>query len=123
MSKDDDVQPGTGGRPWGCFYFKEDHDRAAAYVREHAPEIFEWLKNDDDGLIEDVEKLQKLFRTVPEVLPRALLIDQTAVKNTLLVQAKPLSEYDKWLIKDMERRSDERQARNNSSAGPNRKDH
>lgn len=123
MAEDDDVQPGTGGRAWGCFYFKEDHERAAAYVREHAPEIFDWLKNHDEGLIEDIEKLQKLFRTVLEILPKALLIDQTAVQTELLLQAKPLSEYDKWLIKDMERRSEERHARNNSSAGRSRKDH
>lgn len=119
----EDIKPGSEGRQPGCSYFEEDHERAAAYVREKAPEVFEWIKAHPDGLPDDLPMFQTLWRTAMEIMPKASLIDHGKVALLLGQQAKPFTEHEKWVLKDIERRSAEWQARVEAEVGPKRRDH
>ena len=104
---EEDVKPGSEGRPPGCFYFKEDHERAAQHIRSAAPEVFRWIQAHPDGLPDDLPMFQKLWRTAMELLPKASLVDHAEVALALRLQAHPLSDDDKLMLKDLERRTAE----------------
>jgi hypothetical protein len=95
---DDDAKPGSHGRPFGCFYFEEDHARAAAHVRKTKPEVFEWIEAYPEGLPDDVNMHQLLWRTAKEVLPKASLIDLSQVALLLRLAADPPDEFEKKFL-------------------------
>lgn len=110
----DDIKPGSDGRPAGCFYFKEDHERAAAHVRERAPEVFEWIKAHPEGLPDDIDMHQLMWTTAMQILPKASLIDHANVALELRLQARPLTEREQRRVADALRRSAEWHRRRNN---------
>jgi hypothetical protein len=108
----DDIKPGSEERQPGCFYFEEDHERAAAHVREKAPEVFEWIKAHPDGLPDDLPMFQTLWRTAMEIMPKASLIDHGNVALLLRLQARPLTDEEKWMLENVVHRSTETDWRN-----------
>jgi hypothetical protein len=92
------AKPGADGRPWGCFYFPEDHERAARHVKNIAPIVFEWIKLHPDGLPDDMEMHQLLWRTTIEILQGATLIDHAEVALILRLEADPPTDAEKARI-------------------------
>ena len=124
MIADKDIMPGSEGRPAGCLYFNEDHERAAALVRANAPEIFTAMReHSGDGPLFSVEAFRRFSGLVRQVLPMARLMDETKVSTILLGQAQPLSEQEQWVLKDMERRSADWQERVDANLAAKRRDH
>jgi hypothetical protein len=104
---EEDIRPGSGGRPPGCSYFKADHERAAMHVREKAPEVFEWIRAHPEGLSDDLPMHQRMWCTAKEIMPMASLIDLAEVGFILRLEAHPLTEHEKWKLENALHRSEE----------------
>jgi hypothetical protein len=109
-----EVKPGEGGRPWNCFYFPEDHQRAAIHVQKKAPEVLSWLREHaglDDS--DESDAINRVFwRTVREILPKATLVDHGKVMLNLRLKATPLSEEEKKRLEQVIEAINDRAANN-----------
>ena len=90
---DDDIKPGSGGRPAGCFYFSEDHERAALHAIGRLPDVFRAIQGDVDlANVTQDQALSMLNAAIQEVLPKASLVDLGKTILSIRLKARPPSE-------------------------------
>ena len=102
----DEVKHGTGGRPWACYYYSEDHDRAAEHILRNSLEVCEWIKGTTGRPSDDPQMHYLLQMSAKEVLPEANLVDLGNVALALRQKIHPMNEEDLKLVADLKRRSD-----------------